>query len=102
MAKMAQSPKTKKQVSPLVTVVIIVVVLAIIAVVYMKFGREKAGLDENSAEMKQIRSQMDAVAKTLPGGHWSGGRRGVVGPGARQARGAQTEKGAAPTTPVAP
>ena len=57
MARTAQDPKAKKKknVSPVTTAVVIVVVLALVAVVYLTFGKEKQGLDENDPQIKQLR-----------------------------------------------
>jgi len=69
MAKMVPGPKTKtnakKSVSPVVVVVVIAVVLAIVAVVYMKFSKDKQGMDMTTTGMKEVQGQVNEFVGSI-------------------------------------
>ena len=65
MAKMTQGSKTKKAVSPVLAAVIIVVLLALIAVIYMKFGKDRQGMDMNTAGMKEVTGQVNQFVGSI-------------------------------------
>ena len=65
MAKMTQGPKTKKAVSPVLAAVIIIVVLAIVAVVYMKFSKDRQGMDMSTQGMKEVQGQVKDFVGTI-------------------------------------
>jgi hypothetical protein len=65
MAKMAQGPRAKKNVSPVLATVIIVALLAIIAVVYMKFSKDKQGMDMSTPGMKEVQGQVNQFVGSI-------------------------------------
>jgi uncharacterized membrane protein (DUF106 family) len=64
MARMTKRP-AKKNVSPVLATVIIVVVLALVAVIYMKFSKDKQGMDMNTPEMREVKEQVNQFVGSI-------------------------------------
>jgi len=65
MAKMTQGSRAKKNISPVLATVIIVALLAIIAVVFMKFSKDKQGMDMSTPGMREVKGQVNQFVGSI-------------------------------------